>query len=52
MQHLIGLDLVRRFDPKQWQTLWHLPQGDLTDFSVVKLQIGVEAEPSLNVKTT
>jgi len=52
VQHLIGLDLVRRFDPKQWQTLWHLPQGDLTDFSVVKLQIGVEAEPSLNVKTT
>jgi len=52
VQNLIGLDLVRRFDPEQWQVLWHLPQQDATDFSIVKLQVGVEAEPPPNVKTT
>ena len=62
MQNLIGLDLVRRFDPEQWQALcniyytgqalWQLPQQALPDFSIVKLQVRVEAEPPPNVKTT
>lgn len=45
VRNLIGLDLVRRFDPEQWQTIWHLPQRDPADFSIVKLQARVEAAP-------
>lgn len=52
VQNLIGLDLVRRFDPEQWQTLWLLPQRAPADFSIVKMQVGVETEPPPNVKTT
>lgn len=51
VENLIGLDLVRRFDPEQWQTLWHLPQQAITDF-IVKLQVGTKTEPPPNVKTT
>jgi hypothetical protein len=52
VQNLIGLDLVRRFDSKQWQTLWHLPQRAPTGFSIVKMQVRVQTEPPPNVKTT
>lgn len=52
VQHLIGLDLVRRFDPAQWQVLWHLPDQPAADCSIVKLQVRVQAEPPPNVKTT
>ena len=52
VRNLIGLDLVRRFDPEQWQALWHLPQRDSIGFSIVKLQVRVGAEPRPNVKTT
>jgi len=51
VENLIGLDLVRRFDPEQWQTLWHLPQQAITDF-IVKLQVRTKAEPPPDVKTT
>ena len=52
VQNLVALDLVRRFDPEQWQVLWHLPHQDSIDFSIVKLLVRVKAEPSPNVKTT
>jgi len=51
VQNLIGLDLVRRFDPEQWRELWHLPQRDASAFSIAKLHMRVLAE-SPNVKTT
>ncbi|NIN66524.1 MAG: hypothetical protein GTO63_17915 [Anaerolineae bacterium] len=52
VQNLIGLDLVRRFDLKQWQVLWDLPEQAAADFSIVKLQVRAKPEPSPNVKTT
>jgi hypothetical protein len=51
VQNVVGLDLVRRFDPEQWQELWHLPQRDVSEFSIVKLHMRALAEPP-NVKTT
>jgi hypothetical protein len=52
VQNLVGLDLVRRFDSAQWPTLWRLPQPDCPEYSVVKLQVRVQAALSPNVKTT
>jgi len=51
VENLIGLDWVRRFDPEQWQTSWHLPQQAITDF-IVRLQVRTKAEPPPDVKTT
>ena len=52
VNNLVGLDLVRRFDPEQWKALWKLPEQPSPDFSIVKLQIRVKAGPLPNVKTT
>lgn len=38
VRHLIGLDLVRRYDGTQWRQLWHLPDKPTVSFSVVKVQ--------------
>jgi hypothetical protein len=51
--NLISLDLVRRFDPDQWRSLWKLPQRPFSSLSVVKLPMRVDVELlSSNVKTT
>jgi len=52
VRNLIGLDLVRRFDPDQWRSLWNLPQPDHIDISIVKLQVRVVVKPAPNVKTS
>jgi len=52
VKNLISLDLVRRFDHEQWQTLWQLPDRAVPDYSVVKLQVRANAEPMPNVKTS
>mgnify|MGYP006987902894 CR=1 FL=1 len=52
VERLIALDLVRRFDPAQWQTLWRLPEQAVPESSVDKLQVSAKAEPPPNVKTT
>ena len=50
--NLIGLDLVRRFDPDQWRALWRLPVPVPCDSLVVKLQLRVLVRPPPNVNTT
>lgn len=37
VRHLIGLDLVRRYDATQWRQLWQLPEEPTVSFSVVKV---------------
>lgn len=50
--NLIRLDLVRRFNPEQWRSLWRLPQPVSVIYSDVKLQVRVSVRPPPNVKTT
>jgi len=50
--NLIGLDLIRRFDPEQWRALWQIPKQPISESSIVNLQMRAQAETSLNVKTT
>jgi hypothetical protein len=50
--NLIALDLVRRFDPDQWDSLWRLPGPEPFDSMVVKLQVRVLVRPPPNVNTT
>lgn len=52
VENLIALDLIRRFDPEQWQTVWDLPDQSDPAYSAVELRIEARAEPILNVKTT
>lgn len=52
VENLTALDLVRRFDPGQWQALWQLPEHAEPDYSDVKLRIQARGEPSPNVKTS
>lgn len=50
--NLIGLDLVRRFDPDQWNTLWRLPRPEPFESLDVKLQLRLSVRPPPNVNTT
>jgi DNA-directed RNA polymerase subunit RPC12/RpoP len=50
--NLIRLDLVRRFEPEQWRSLWRLPQPVSAVCSDVKSQVRVSVRPPLNVMTT
>ena len=52
VKNILALDLVRRFDPDQWQTLWQLPKEAVPKCSVVKLQVSVTVEAQPNVKTS
>ena len=50
--NLIGLDLVRRFDPAQWNTLWNLSLPDTACSLDVKLHLRLSVRPPPNVNTT
>jgi len=53
VRHLVGLDLVRRYDVSQWQRLWQLPDTLQLPGSVMILKVQAETlGPALNVKTT
>jgi len=53
VRHLVGLDLVRRYDVAQWQRLWKLPDTLQPPGSVMILKVQAETlGPALNVKTT
>ena len=50
--NLIRLDLIRRFEPEQWRSLWKLPQPLSASLSDVKLHVGVSVRSPPNVNTT
>ena len=53
VRHLVGLDLVRRYDVPQWQRLWQLPEPLRPLDSALILKVQAETlELALNVKTT
>jgi len=53
VRHLVGLDLVRRYDVSQWQRLWQLADTLQPPDSVMILKVQAETlGPALNVKTT
>ncbi len=53
VRHLVGLDLVRRYDAPQWQRLWQLPETSCLPGSASILKVQVETLwLASNVKTT
>jgi hypothetical protein len=51
VRNLVGLDLVRRYDPQQWDRLWQLPEPSSASDFVLKAHAEM-VSPRLNVKTT
>lgn len=52
VHHLVGLDLVRRYDAPQWQRLWQLPNMAGLPDSVWILKVQADTvRPASNVKT-
>ena len=50
--NLLRLDLIRRFDTQQWNSLWGLQRVHLDDRLTFNLQMSVSVGPPSNVNTT